>query len=108
MHRRPGLGDRDLLRHHRANAFRVAARPSLPSTTSVYAGTQCSSTPQSASMPQTELLHKLVDADYTRGRFQRSSGNVYKMHGWDKDGRRVEIYLDPADGRTIKTEANAS
>lgn len=88
--------------------YLIVAATSLLLGTTAFAGTQCSDAPQSDWIGQADMLQMLVDAGYTIERFQLTDGNCYKMHGWDKDGKRVEVYSDPADGSVVKMETKAA
>jgi hypothetical protein len=55
-------------------------------------------------LTQEQMLQKLVDEGYTIERFAITKASCYKMHGWDKDGNRVEIVHHPVDGRMVKLE----
>jgi len=34
------------------------------------------------------------------------SGNCYEIYGFDKEGRKVEIYFNPVDGAVVKKEVD--
>ena len=61
----------------------------------------CTKTPQSQWMPQQALKDRLAKDGYSINRFL-VSGTCYEIYGKDKDGKRVEIYFDPTDGRIVK------
>ncbi|NLF55476.1 MAG: PepSY domain-containing protein [Thauera phenolivorans] len=88
--------------------YLIVAATALLIGTTAFAGTQCTAAPQVGGIGQADMLQKLVDAGYTIERFQLTDGNCYKMHGWDKDGKRVEVYNDPADGSVVKLETKAA
>lgn len=70
-----------------------------------FADTQCADTATTTWMAQSDLLRKLADTGYTIERFKVTRGNCYEMKGWDKDGKRVEIYFNPIDGKVVKMKA---
>lgn len=88
--------------------YLIVAATALLIGTTAFAGTQCADAPQSDSIGQADMLQTLVDAGYTIERFQLTDGNCYKMHGWDKEGKRVKLYTDPADGSVVKMETKAA
>lgn len=87
--------------------YLIVAATSLLVGSTAFADTRCTDAPQSDWMSQSDMLRTLADTGYTIERFQVTRGNCYKMHGWDKDGRRVEMSFDPVDGRVMKMEATA-
>ena len=32
-----------------------------------------------------------------------TEGNCYEIYGFDKDGKKVEIYFDPVSGKPVKS-----
>jgi hypothetical protein len=85
--------------------YLIVAATSLLVGSAAFADTQCTDTPQSSWMSQADMLRQLADTGYTIERFQVTRGDCYKMHGWDRDGKRVEMSFDPVDGRVVKMEA---
>jgi len=88
--------------------YLIAAAASLLVGTTAFAGTQCTATPQSGWIGQADMLQKLVDTGYTIERFRVTDGGCYKMNGWDKVGKRIELYADPTDGSVVKMESKAA
>lgn len=41
---------------------------------------------------------------YKIKKFKVTSGNCYEVYGWDKDGKKVEIYYNPITGEKVKEE----
>jgi hypothetical protein len=87
--------------------YLFAATAALLIGSSAFAGTECTIAPQGTWMTQEQMLQKLVDTGYTIERFLVTKGNCYEMYGWDKDGRRVEIYHNPVDGKVVKAKTSA-
>lgn len=75
---------------------------------SAFAGTECTSAPQTRWMTQEQMLQQLVDSGYTIERFRITKGSCYEMSGWNKDGQRVEIYHNPVDGKAVKARTATS
>ena len=66
-------------------------------------GTECTTQPQSAWMPQEEMKQKITESGYRIKEF-KVAGSCYEIYGWDEQNRKVEIYFDPVDGTPVKTE----
>lgn len=86
----------------------IAATATLLIGSAAFAGTECTTAPQTNWMTQQQMLQKLVDTGYTIERFLVTKGNCYEMYGWDKDGRRVEIYHNPVDGKVVKAKTSTA
>lgn len=83
----------------------AAAAAALLLGTSAFAGSpSCTAVRNDTRLTQAQMLQKLVDAGYSIERFAVTKASCYKMHGWDKDGNRVEIVHHPVDGRIVKLE----
>lgn len=65
------------------------------------AAPECTQAPRDQWMPEATLKQRLLDQGYTIKVF-KISGNCYEIYGKDKDGKNVEIYFDPTDGRIVK------
>ena len=87
--------------------YLIVAATSLLVGSAAFADTWCTDAPRSDWMSQADMLRQLADTGYTIERFQVTRGNCYKMHGWDKDGRRVEMSFDPVNGKVMKMETMA-
>lgn len=48
---------------------------------------------------------KLVADGYRINTFKITEGNCYEIYGFDREGRKVEIYHDPVSGNAVKTES---
>ncbi|ART55047.1 hypothetical protein CBP36_10455 [Acidovorax carolinensis] len=82
-----------------------AAAAALLLGTSAFADSpSCTATRTDTRLTQAQMLQKLVDAGYSIERFAVTKASCYKMHGWDKDGNRVEVMNHPVDGRIVKLE----
>ena len=84
-----------------------AAVAALMIGASAFAETTCTDAPETRWISQEDMLQKFVNSGYTIERFQVTEGNCYQMHGWDKDGKRVEIHHDPVNGRLVKREVSS-
>lgn len=70
----------------------------------VFAKTQCTTADKSTWQDQEKFQQQLKDQGYKINKFQVTKGNCYEIYGYDKDGRKVEIYHDPVTGKAVKTE----
>ena len=68
---------------------------------SAFAGPKCTDAPRSKWMSEKTMQDRITKAGYTIDKF-KVSGTCYEIYGKDKDGRKVEIYYDPTNGRVIK------
>ena len=67
----------------------------------VLAAPDCTSAPRDAWMTEAAMKQQVLDGGYTIDKF-KVSGNCYEIYGNDAQGRKVEIYFDPTDGRVVK------
>ncbi len=65
------------------------------------AAPECTQAPRDQWMPEATMKQRILDQGYTIKVF-KISGNCYEIYGKDKDGKIVEIYFDPTDGRIVK------
>ena len=47
---------------------------------------------------------KELEATYKIKKFKVTSGNCYEIYGWNKAGKRVEIYFNPVTGEIVKSK----
>ena len=82
----------------------ILAATTLLGTGAAIADTHCTPAAQQDTQPAAQTLRTLVDAGFTFERAKVTQGNCYELKGRNTIGERVEIYLDPIDGRNVKTE----
>ena len=68
------------------------------------AGPQCTTAERSQWQDEKAFQDKLKAEGYTISKFKVTKGNCYEIYGFDKDGRKIEIYHDPVSGKAVKTE----
>jgi hypothetical protein len=73
----------------------------LAAASSTFAGADCTAHPKEEWLPEAELKKKLEDQGYKIKVF-KVDGNCYEIYGWDKEGKKVEIYFDTKDGSIVK------
>ncbi|MDH0304744.1 PepSY domain-containing protein [Pseudomonas sp. GD03858] len=71
---------------------------------SVFAATQCTTADKSTWQDPDKFQAQLKEQGYKINKFKVTKGNCYEIYGFDKDGRKVEIYHDPVSGKAVKTE----
>ena len=68
------------------------------------AGPQCTTTDKAQWQDQNKFQEDLKAQGYEIKKFKVTSGNCYEIYGFDREGRKVEIYHDPVSGKAVKTE----
>lgn len=71
---------------------------------SAYAGPECTQETKSKWMEQKKFQQDLVKDGYKIKKFKVTDGNCYEIYGWNKEGKKVEIYFNPVDGKKVKEE----
>lgn len=72
------------------------------STAIAHGGPQCTAKPKIDWKKEKDFKQSLTDQGYKIKFFKVTDGNCYEIYGWDKAGKKVEIYFDPVDGRIVK------
>lgn len=70
--------------------------------TSAIAGPTCT-VPKEKWMKEADLKARLEGQGYQIKTFKISKGECYEIYGFDKEGRKVEIYFNPQTGAPIET-----
>jgi hypothetical protein len=55
-------------------------------------------------MPEAAFKKGLEEKGYQIKTFKVSKGNCYEIYGFDKAGKKVEIYFDPATAAPLETK----
>lgn len=66
------------------------------------AATECTQEPKDKWMGEAAMQKKLADEGYKTKIFKTTKGNCYELYGWNKEGKKVEIYFNPVDGKVVK------
>ena len=69
--------------------------------TAAYAAPECTNEPKEKWMSEQDMKAKIINEGYTIKRFLRS-GTCYEIYGKNKQGKNVEIYFNPVDGKIVK------
>lgn len=78
----------------------ASALLALASTAAV-AGPSCN-VPQSQWMKEGDFRAKMEQQGYQIKTFKVSKGQCYEIYGFDKAGKKVEIYFDPATAAVLE------
>ncbi len=74
------------------------------SFSNVFAATECTTEAKEKWQDQTKFQEKLKTDGYKIKVFKVTKGNCYEIYGWDKAGKKVEIYFNPISGAIVKEE----
>ena len=75
----------------------------LLSSTPAWARKSCTDQPKAKWMSEQDFKKKVEAEGYKIRKFKQP-GTCYEIYGTDKDGRSVEIYFDPTDGKIVKSK----
>lgn len=65
------------------------------------AAPKCTDAPRGQWMAEAAMKQKILAQGYTIDVF-KISGSCYEIYGKTREGKKVEIYFDPTDGRIVK------
>lgn len=68
-----------------------------------FAATECTTADKSQWQDQDKFQADLKARGYEINKFKVTGGNCYEIYGFDKDGKKVEIYFDPVSGKPVKS-----
>ncbi|ABM38955.1 PepSY domain-containing protein [Polaromonas naphthalenivorans] len=72
-------------------------------SSAAFAGPACS-VPQDKWMKEADFKKSLEVQGYQIKTFKVSKGQCYEIYGFDKAGKKVEIYFDPATGAPLESK----
>jgi hypothetical protein len=73
----------------------------LASATAALAGPACQ-VPEAKWMKESDFRTKMEGQGYQIKTFKVSKGKCYEIYGFDKAGKKVEIYFDPSTGAELE------
>lgn len=76
----------------------------LLASSAAFATIECTTADKSTWQDQEKFQAQLKEQGYRINKFKVTKGNCYEIYGFDKDGRKVEIYHDPVTGKAVKSE----
>lgn len=72
--------------------------------TSAFAEPECTKEAKSKWQDKKKFEEKLISQGYKVKVFKVTDGNCYELYGWNKAGKKVEIYFNPITGEKVKEE----
>ena len=69
---------------------------------SAMAEPRCTTEPKDKWISESEMKSKIASLGYQAKVFKVTKGNCYEMYGFDKAGKRIEIYFDPITGKVVE------
>jgi hypothetical protein len=81
----------------------ILAATFLFSAAAAHAGPTCQ-VPQDQWMNEGDFKARLVSQGYDIKTFKVSKGKCYEIYGFDKTGKKVEIYFDPSNGSVLESK----
>lgn len=68
-----------------------------------FGATECTKEPKEKWQDQKTFEEKLRK-EYKVKVFKVTKGNCYEIYGWNKEGKKIEIYFNPVTGEKVKEE----
>ncbi len=68
----------------------------------VFAGPDCTKEPKEKWQNAETFQKDRVAEGYKIKKFKVTSGHCYEIYGWNKAGKKIEIYFNPVDGSKVK------
>ncbi|HEY0838028.1 MAG TPA: PepSY domain-containing protein [Azospirillum sp.] len=76
----------------------LAAAPAL-------AGPTCTDAAKETWLSESAMKQKIAEMGYKDIRaFKTTQGNCYEIYGFDKDGKRAEVYFHPVTGAIVEAK----
>lgn len=66
------------------------------------AGPKCTDQKKETWQNEEAFQKKLIADGYNIKKFKVTDGQCYEIYGWDKNGKKVEIYFNPVSGEVVK------
>ena len=82
------------------HTFAVAALACLSGL--VYAGPKCTDVPKDQWMSKEAMKTKAMEMGYSVRLLKETKGRCYEIYGYNSDGKKVEVYFHPVDGKIVK------
>ncbi len=68
-----------------------------------FAKKNCTEEPKEKWMTEEAFKTKVQEMGYKIKKFKQP-GSCYEIYGWNKEGKKVEVYFDPTNMKIIKEE----
>ena len=82
----------------------VAAFAAMFLSVSAFASTTCTKEAAGKWLSEKQAQAQLEKAGFTVQRIKRSDDSCYEVYAKRKDGKRVELYINPVDASIVKEE----
>lgn len=82
----------------------AVAFASLLLPVSVFASSACTKEPADKWLSEKQAQSQLEKAGFIVQRIKRSDDSCYEVYAKRKDGKRVELYVNPVDASIVKEE----
>ncbi len=69
-----------------------------------FAGPTCTTEAKDKWQDQAKFQENLKAQGYKIKVFKVTKGDCFEIYGWDKEGKKVEIYFNPVTGAIVKEE----
>jgi len=84
------------------NRFTIAFALLATSGMAALAEPQCTSEPKQKWITEGDMKAKIAELGYKAKVFKVTKGNCYEIYGFDKAGKRIEVYFDPVTGNIVE------
>ena len=90
------------------NAARFAAALAAVAafSSAASAAPKCTTEPQDKWIKEADFKAKVDAMGYTDYKKILVSGSCYEIYGKNKDGKKVEVYFNPVDGKIVEEEVS--
>lgn len=86
-------------------AVALAGVTLLGAATAAHAGPRCTEEQKTAWMSEDAMKAKIAAMGYKDIRtFKVTAGNCYEIYGFDKDGKKAEVYFHPVTGAIVEAK----
>ncbi|HYH18952.1 MAG TPA: PepSY domain-containing protein [Azospirillum sp.] len=83
----------------------LALAAALLTAAPALAGPTCTDAPKDTWLGEGAMKQKIADMGYKDIRvFKVTQGNCYEIYGFDKDGKRAEVYFHPVTGAIVEAK----
>jgi len=88
---------------HKVFPAALAAAAIVAVSEPAFAGPTCTKEPKEKWIPESEMKQKVADMGYKDIRtFKVTDGNCYEIYGYNKDGKKAEVYFNPVTAEIVK------
>ncbi len=89
----------------RLSAVAVLAGAAVLAASPALAGPRCTDEPKTTWLSEEAMKAKIAAMGYKDIRtFKVTAGNCYEIYGFDKDGKKAEVYFHPVTGAIVEAK----